>query len=75
MKTIPKHTPVDRRLAELESESHDIINTYIEQVKINADSLIIKKLQNRLKEIRIEQWKLFDSAAIEIAKQVFPKAA
>ena len=75
MKTIAKHTPADRRLAELESESHSIINTYIEQVKINADSPIIKKLQNRLKEIRIEQWSLFDEVMVKTARTELRKAA
>ena len=75
MKTIAKQTSAETRLAALESESHIVINTYIEQVKVNAYSPNLKKLKNRLKEIRAEQWKLVENSSENAILLGWQKAA
>ena len=60
METTIKESPAMRRLAQLETESQFIIDSYLKQVAIDANSIMIKNLQTRLKELRSEQWKLFD---------------
>ena len=58
METIAKNPKSAMRLAELETESKNIIDNYLKQVAIDADSPVIKTLRNRLKELRTEQWQL-----------------
>ena len=60
MNTIAINTPTDRRLAELETESQSIIEAYLTQVNTDAKSPNIKTLQNKLRDVRTEQWQLFD---------------
>ncbi|HWB62915.1 MAG TPA: hypothetical protein VG603_05335 [Chitinophagales bacterium] len=60
MKSTAKYEETSRRLAELERESSDLINSYLSQVATNADSPGIKKLQERLDAIRREQMHLYE---------------
>lgn len=66
METISKQTAAERRLAQLEAEGQNIIDTYIKQVTVDANSVILKKLQSKLKEVRAEQWQLFDKQGHQI---------
>jgi hypothetical protein len=60
METISKQTEIERRLGQLETESQSIIESYLQQVTLDANSLTIKTLQSKLKDVRKEQWKLFN---------------
>ena len=66
MKNRTIETPTERRLAELEAEGQKIIDTYRDQVIIDANSPIIKKLQERLKAVRSEQWQIFDKQYLRV---------
>jgi mannose/cellobiose epimerase-like protein (N-acyl-D-glucosamine 2-epimerase family) len=76
METITKQTSSEARLAQLEAEGQNIIETYLKQVIIDANSIVLKNLQNKLKEVRAEQWKIFDKHAPSIGRNMsFPAAA
>ncbi len=66
METTTKYTPAESRLAQLEAEGQNIINAYLKQVTVDANSVTLKKLQNQLKEVRAEQWQLFDKTTARI---------
>ena len=63
METIAKKATAQSRLAQLETESQNIIENYLKQVATDANSLNLKNLQSKLKEVRSEQWQLFDKLA------------
>ena len=65
MKTTAEDSPTQRRLAQLETESQNIIDNYLKQVTVNVNSPAIKDLQNKLKTVRTEQWQLFESLQTE----------
>ncbi len=60
MKNSISESPSQRRLAELETEGQSIIDMYLKQVKADANSPLIKKLLDRLKAVRSEQWQIFE---------------
>ncbi len=70
MKTIAKNIPIDRRLAELEAESQNIIEAYLKQVIADAKSPTIKTLLSQLQDVRAEQWQLFEKAGPTLTFEV-----
>ena len=62
MKTTANITPTERRLTQLETESQNIIDAYLKQIITDANSPVIKNLQNKLKAVRNEQWQIFEGA-------------
>ena len=60
MKNATTESPIERRLAELDTEAENIIISYQKQIIIDADSPIIQNLQKRLKAVRTEQWLHFE---------------
>ena len=67
METTAKEPPDKKRLAQLETEGQHIIDSYLKQVTVDANAVLLKTLQNRLKEVRAEQWKIFDKITPVIA--------
>ena len=50
METTAKETPDKKRLAQLETEGQHIIDSYLKQVTVDANAVLLKTLQNRLKD-------------------------
>jgi hypothetical protein len=67
METITKENTANSRLAQLETESRQIIDSYLQQVSVDANSAILKNLQSKLKEVRAQQWQLFNKISPMLA--------
>jgi len=76
MKTTAIDPATEKRLAQLETESQSIIDAYLKLITTDVHSPVIKDLQNKLIDVRNEQWKIFERTSnIKLPAQAASVAA
>lgn len=76
MKTTAIDPAAEKRLAQLETESQSIIDAYLKLITTDVHSPVIKDLQNKLIDVRNEQWKIFERTSnIKLPAQAVSVAA